>query len=239
MGDGGGRCNDARPGVPQDVSTPYGKILRLDPKAPAPHAAAGNPFTSGGDARVYHYGLRNPFRFSFDSVSGDLYIGNVGQESYDEIEFAARGAAGLNFGWPDFEGTDTNSCPAGTPLRSGSTHTPPIHIVSGTSTTDLVIAVIGGSVYRGTAIPRLYNAYIFGEYYPGRSMGALFRCGTQTSPVTTFRKQCDANAPNDPCFAAQNGAPGLSELGAIVSGNDKELYVVANGTSLLKIVPMP
>ena len=131
MGDGGGACNSARPGVPQDVSNVYGKLLRLDPKAPAPHAAAGNPFTSGGDARVYHYGLRNPFRFSFDSATGDLYIGNVGQEAFDEIEFAARGTPGLNFGWPDFEGTNANTCPGAAALRSGSTHTQPIHIVDG------------------------------------------------------------------------------------------------------------
>jgi glucose/arabinose dehydrogenase len=74
MGDGGGDCNAARPGVPQDVGSPYGKILRLDPNAPAPHGAADNPFVDGGDARVFHYGLRNPFRFSFDSLTDDLYI---------------------------------------------------------------------------------------------------------------------------------------------------------------------
>jgi len=237
MGDGGGACNSARPGVPQDISSVYGKLLRLDPKAAAPYAAAGNPFASGGDARIFHYGLRNPFRFSFDSLNGDLYIGNIGQESYDEVEFAAAGSSGLNFGWPDFEGTNSNTCPSGTPLRSGSTHTPPIHIIDGTSTTALTIAVIGGSVYRGSAIPRLYGVYVFGEYYPGRPMGALVRCKGQTSPVTPIRKQCDPNAPNDPCFAAPSGGSGISELGAIISGNDKELYIVANGTSLLKVVP--
>jgi glucose/arabinose dehydrogenase len=239
MGDGGGACNSARPGVPQDVSSVYGKMLRLDPSAPAPHAAAGNPFATGGDARVYHYGVRNPFRFSFDSLTGDLYIGDVGQESFDEIDVAPRDASGQNFGWPDFEGTSTTTCPAGAPLRSGSTHTPPIHIIDGTSTTDLVIAVIGGAVYRGSAIPHLYGAYLFGEYYAGRPMGALFRCGTQTSPVAAIRKQCDPNAPNDACFVAINGAPALSDLGAIVEGSDKELYIVANGTSLLKVVVAP
>jgi glucose/arabinose dehydrogenase len=237
MGDGGGQCNNARPGVPQDISSVYGKLLRLDPKLASPFAAAGNPFASGGDARVFHYGLRNPFRFSFDSLNGDLYIGNVGQESYDEIEFAEAGSSGLNFGWPDFEGTNGNTCPMGTPLRSGSTHTTPIHVIDGTSTTSLVIAVMGGAVYRGSAIPRLYGAYLFGEYYPGRPMGALFRCKGQTSPVTTIRKQCDPNAPNDPCFAAPSGGSGISELGAIIAGNDKELYIVANGTSLLKVAP--
>jgi glucose/arabinose dehydrogenase len=237
MGDGGGNCNSARPGVPQDVSNVYGKLLRLDPKAASPFAAAGNPFASGGDARVFHYGLRNPFRFSFDSATGDLYIGNVGQESFDEVEFAASGSSAINFGWPDFEGRDGNTCPAGVPLRAGSTHTQPIHVIDGTSTTALVISVIGGAVYRGSAIPRLQGAYVFGEYYPGRPMGALFQCKTQTSPVTSIRKQCDPNVPNDPCFAIPSGGAGISELGAIVAGNDKELYIVANGTSLLKVVP--
>jgi hypothetical protein len=108
MGDGGGDCNAARPGVPQDVSSPYGKILRLDPREPAPHAAAGNPFADGGDARVFHYGVRNPFRFSFDPATGDIYIGEVGQWSHDSIAYAPASSPGSNFGWPTFEGTQQN-----------------------------------------------------------------------------------------------------------------------------------
>jgi glucose/arabinose dehydrogenase len=239
MGDGGGACNSARPGVPQDVGSVYGKILRLDPNAAAPFAAAGNPFASGGDARVFHYGLRNPFRFAFDSMTGDLYIGNVGQDSYEDVELAPAGSSGLNFGWPDFEGPDADSCPAGTPLRQGSTHTAPIGVVDHRGTADLVVAIIGGTVYRGGALPQIYGAYFYGEYYAGRRMGALRQCGTETSPVTPIRKQCDPNTPNDACFLPVGGAPALSELSAIVEGHDHELYFVANGNSLLKVVAAP
>src|SRR5690606_6621575 len=63
MGDGGGDCNAARPGAPQDITSPYGKILRLDPSKPPPYAADGNPFANDGDPRVFHYGFRNPFRY--------------------------------------------------------------------------------------------------------------------------------------------------------------------------------
>jgi glucose/arabinose dehydrogenase len=244
FGDGGGDCNAARPGAPQDVSSPYGKILRLDPSQPAPYAAADNPFPDG-DARVFHYGVRNPFRFSFDSATGDLYIGEVGQWSHDSVAFAPAGSKGLNFGWPSFEGTAQNpsqQCASNTPLRSGSTRTNPIfNLAHGSSggVSNLIVAVVGGSVYRGSTIPQLSGAYLFGEYYPNRPMRALYQCGTQTSEVSVIQKRCDPNTPNAACFAPVNGAPELSQVAAIVEGHDKELYIPANGNALLKIVPAP
>lgn len=242
MGDGGGQCNSANPGVPQDITVPYGKILRLDPSAPAPHGAPGNPFAEDGDPRVLHYGLRNPYRFSFDSLTGDLYIGDVGQWDFEEISFAPSDSPALNFGWPDFEGTAGDTCPGATSLRPGSTHTPPIHTIShgaDAGAADLVVAVVGGTVYRGSAIPELYGAYLFGEYYAGRDMGALYQCGDVTSDVVRIRKSCDANFPNDPCFLPQGGAPALGEVGAVIVGSDGELYLPANNNALLKIVPVP
>jgi hypothetical protein len=92
-GDGGGQCNSARPGVPQDIKSPYGKILRLDPNAEPPYAAVGNPFASNGDARVLHWGFRNPDRFGFDWATGDLFIGDVGQWDYEEISWVGHGHA--------------------------------------------------------------------------------------------------------------------------------------------------
>lgn len=246
MGDGGGDCNAARPGMPQDVMSPYGKILRLDPNAPAPHGAAGNPFANGGgDPRVFHYGFRNPFRFSFDPVTKDLYIGEVGQWTNDWISHAPGGSMGLNFGWPSYEGTTKNpsaQCASNTPLRSGSTRVEPIfNMAHGTQggVSNLIVAIVGGAVYRGSAIPDLYGAYLFGEFYPNRPMRALYQCGSQTSPVTVIQKRCDPNTPDAPCFTPVNGAPQLSQVGAIVYGNDGELYIPANGNALLKIVPAP
>ncbi len=240
LGDGGGQCNSARPGVPQDIDSPYGKILRLDPNAAAPYAAAGNPFTANGDARVLHWGLRNPFRFGFDSQTGDLYIGDVGQWDYEEISYAPAGAQGLNFGWPDYEGNDADACATTVKLASGATHTPPIATIAhpaGSGASSLVYAIVAGTVYRGAALPALNGAYLFGEYYANHDMRALYQCGSQTSPVVAIHKQCDLNLPNDACFEPVGNAPPLAEVGAIVEGNDHELYLAANNNTLLKIVP--
>jgi glucose/arabinose dehydrogenase len=245
LADGGGDCNAARPGVPQDVSTPYGKILRLDPNAPPPYAAAGNPFASGGDARVFHYGVRNPFRFSFDPLTNDLYIGEVGQWTNDSLAFAPAGSMGLNFGWPSYEGTTKNptmNCASSTALRAGSTRTNPIfNLAHGSAggVFNLIVAIVGGQVYRGNAIPALRGAYLFGEFYPNRPMRALYQCGMQTSPITVIQKRCDPNTPNMACFTSVSGAPNLSQVGAIVRGNDGEIYIAANGNALLKVVPAP
>ena len=248
MGDGGGECNNAtdRVGMPQNVDSPYGKILRLDPNGTAPlYAAAGNPFAADGDARVLHYGLRNPFRFSFDTVTGDLFIGEVGQWTYDWITFAKSGSTGVNFGWPHFEGPQENpaaQCNSTTPLRTGSTRTNPIFNLSHGSeggSANLLTAIVGGAVYRGSAIPALTGAYLFGEFYPNRPMRALYQCGDTTSEITTIQKRCDPNEPNAPCFTPVGGAPELVQVGAIVRGNDQELYLAANGNALLKIVPAP
>ncbi|HMJ15684.1 MAG TPA: PQQ-dependent sugar dehydrogenase [Polyangiaceae bacterium] len=240
MGDGGGTCNSERPGVPQDVASPFGKLLRLDPNAPAPHAAAGNPFASGGDARVLHYGLRNPFRFNFDRATGDLYIGDVGQWGFEELDVAPRNSAGLNFGWGAFEGT-TATC-TGRTLRPGSVHTPPAFVADRRAGScgqfcDWT-SVVAGVVYRGTAIPALAGTYLFGDY-TGARMVALTRCGTQTSPVSVIRKQCAGAGAGEACFSSVGGAAGLGAMTAIVEGNDGELYLVANRNTLLKVVPRP
>src|SRR5690606_11715450 len=173
MGDGGGECNSAseRVGAPQDVASPYGKILRLDPNGEAPlYAAAGNPFATDGDPRVLHYGLRNPFRFSFDEATGDLFIGEVGQWTYDWITFAEAGETGMNFGWPSYEGpeeTPIAQCNSTVEMRAGSTRKDPIfnlsHGAQGGSS-NLLTAIVGGTVYRGTTVSQLSGAYLFGEF---------------------------------------------------------------------------
>jgi len=247
MGDGGGDCNAARPGVPQDINSPYGKILRLDPSKPEPYAADGNPFAEDGDPRVYHYGVRNPFRFSFDPVNSDIYIGEVGQWSHDSVYFAPLSAPGTNFGWPAFEGLTENPNPNGqcasqTDLRPGSTRTDPIFVLDHGSeggASNLVVATVGGQVYRGSAIPELQGVYLFGEFYPNRPMRALYQCGSETSDVLEIDKICDPNTPDAPCFTPVGDAPDLRQVGAVIRGNDGELYIPANGNALLKIVPAP
>ena len=108
-GDGGAAGDPFRNG--QNTGTLLGKLLRIDPRKGSPYAVpAGNPF----DNPVYDYGLRNPYRFSFDRKTGDLIIGDVGQDLHEEIDFRAAGsAAGANFGWSCREGKSvyTDSTP--------------------------------------------------------------------------------------------------------------------------------
>jgi glucose/arabinose dehydrogenase len=211
-GDGGGGCESAEPGAVQDTATLFGKILRLDVDAAAPFAAAGNPFAK--DVRVYHYGLRNPFRFNFDSVTGDLFIGDVGQNSFEEISVAPANRAGTNFGWPAFEGTTQGTCGA-LPLGNPSPNTLPIVSVDrragSTSPFADYTSIIGGRVYRGTAIPSLVGVYLFADF-GGAELGALRYCNGQTyGPVAVPRAQI-------------LGAP--TAISSFVEGHDAELYVM-------------
>lgn len=247
-GDGGGICND-NPGfedTPQDIGSTYGKILRFDLSEDAPYAAADNPFVGTGDPRVLHYGLRNPFRFSWDTETLDLYIGDVGQDTHEEISVAPAGSQGLNFGWATWEGGEMVCDDR--PLAEGSEVTPPIFFTthsgafnSGCSTTPFCdySAIVGGYVYHGQALPALEGVYLFGDWV-GDNMGALYHCDGETSEVTPIDYVRDPNLPNDGYFVkVGNGVPDLSSITAIVTDHDQELYLVANGDSLLKIVPAP
>jgi len=211
-GDGGGGCESAKPGAVQDTGTLFGKILRLDVDAPSPFAAAGNPFPN--DARVYHYGLRNPFRFNFDDVTGDLFIGDVGQDSYEEISVAPANRAGTNFGWPAYEGATQGTCGA-RPLAGPSPNTLPIVSVDrrpgSTSPFADYVSIIGGRVYRGTAIPSMAGVYVFADF-GGAELGALRYCNGQTyGPVAVPLSQI-------------LGAP--AQISSFAEGHDGELYVM-------------
>lgn len=236
-GDGGDKCGTNKPGAPQDVASPYGKILRLDPSKKADGwAAAGNPFSE--NKLVWHYGLRNPFRFSFDRANGDLFIGDVGQDAYEEVSHAKAGTSSLNFGWAAYEGamTPPQGC-AASDLRANSMHTPPIFIsgIHGNtcpSTNPFCrwISVVGGVVYRGNEVPALKGAYVFGDYQ-GPNMAALYQCASGTSPVTAIAKNRNANTPNAPYFEDS----GFGDLTAIVEDSVGELYFIVNRNSLRKV----
>jgi len=213
-GDGGGGCEDNKPGEVQDPTKLFGKVLRLDVDLPAPFAAPGNPFTN--DARVYHYGLRNPYRFNFDPVTWDLYLGDVGQNSYEEISVSVANAPGRNFGWPKFEGAVMDTC-SGKTLGGPSPHTPPIVSIDrrpgAMGPFANYASIIGGAVYRGTALPSLYGVYLFTDFY-GNAMGALRHCGGMTyGPVAIP-------------YSSITSPTSLAAVSAIVQGNDGELYVV-------------
>jgi glucose/arabinose dehydrogenase len=240
-GDGGGSCNGGTmTGFPQLVSSSpnslFGKILRLDPSnSTGNYAASGNPFTE--NPLVWHLGLRNPFRFSFDSASGDLFVGDVGQDAYEEIDYAKGSAKGLNFGWARFEGREM-TC-GSRDLRPGDMHTEPVFIADRREVgcqgmfCDW-ISVIGGVVYRGEALPQLKGVYLFGDYR-GVRMAAVRMCEAGPSPVTPIRKNLDPNNVNAPSF----GGDDFEGLTAIVEDNAKEIYFVVNRNSLQKVVARP
>ena len=226
-GDGGGGCESAKPGQVQDTTKLFGKILRLDVDAAPPFAAPGNPFTN--DARVYHYGLRNPFRFGIDPATSDLYVGDVGQQSYEEISVAPGIAAARNFGWPAFEGAAQGTC-GSKPLGGPSPHTPPIlsidRRVNSTDPFEDYESIVGGRVYRGDAIPELRGVYLFADF-AGAELGALRYCnGSASSAVAIPLSEIPATSGS------------LTNISSIVEGNDGELYVTYGfGTRLGRIAP--
>ncbi len=162
---------------PQSSTSYLGKILRLDVDVPAPHVPADNPYASPTDGvldLIWARGVRNPWRFSFDRLTGDLYIGDVGGGSREEIDFqpATFGlpgspayGGGRNWGWPCMEG---NLCAGGGGCvcdLTGATLDLPVWDLAHTSG---VSALVGGFVYRGSAIAGLQGTYFCGDYSSGR-----------------------------------------------------------------------
>jgi glucose/arabinose dehydrogenase len=168
MGDGGSGGDPLGNG--QSRKTLLGKILRIDINAA--HASGkqyaiprANPYAAGGISpgaglpEIWAYGLRNPWRFSFDRGTGDLYIGDVGQNAWEEVDRQAAGSrGGQNYGWNAFEGTHCFSSAC-----SGVVAVPPIAEYSHSQG----CSITGGYVYRGTRQPTLKGIYVFGDYCSG------------------------------------------------------------------------
>jgi glucose/arabinose dehydrogenase len=216
LGDGGAGNDPARHAL--DLGSYLGKILRIAPEASGgkPYSVpADNPFVGDSAAKpeIWSYGLRNPWRFDFDTETGDLWIADVGQNQWEEVDLAtsaAGGGKGLNFGWSAFEGTHRFN----TDQPAGGV-TPPIweypHGDAGCS-------VSGGSVYRGSAVPSLVGWYVVADYCSG-NVWAL-----QAGPNNTL-------AGNVPLGTVPNPS-------AVVRGPDGELFVLAHGEgTIYRITP--
>ncbi len=188
-GDGGSAfdppCNAQR----NDVL--LGKLLRIDVNqsvdAPPYHGIpADNPFVSTtGPPEAWAKGLRNPWRFSFDRLTHDLVIGDVGQGSREEVDFQPAGSAGgQNYGWKVMEGTlctnNTSSCPADVPPCDDPRYTLPVLEYDHGGGR---CSITGGYVYRGLAIPDLNGMYVYGDYCAG-TIWAVAPHGTTWTPVT-------------------------------------------------------
>lgn len=158
MGDGGGAGDPVEAG--QDLGTRLGSLLRIDPGAAEPYGVpSDNPFVGDDGARdeIWAYGLRNPWRFSFDAATDELYIADVGQDTREEINWLPAGAgAGANFGWNLMEGTLEF---AG---AEPDDHVPPVYEYETRGPQGC--SITGGYVYRGSSIPDLVGAYLYSDF---------------------------------------------------------------------------
>src|SRR3954462_10063582 len=141
-----------------------GKLLRIDPRSRSPYAIPpGNPFPAPA-AEVFAYGLRNPWRFSFDRETGDLAIGDVGQDAFEELDEAPAPGLGLgaDYGWSLFEGLHTypRGLPAGPPFPEGFV----FPVLEKSHSGDGYCSITGGYVVRDPALPELAGQYVYGDF---------------------------------------------------------------------------
>jgi glucose/arabinose dehydrogenase len=208
VGDGGGASDPNGHG--QDKGDWLGNILRLDSNG---NAAPGNPFSSPDKPEIWSYGLRNPWRFSFDRQNGDLYIADVGQGEREEIDVSttAQGAGrGVNFGWNLMEGL---SCFSTNPCNQPSSTLPVLDYDHSAN----ACAVVGGYVYRGTAIAGLQGTYFYGDYCAGFVRSFRYSGGQVTEETSWPSLQ----------------ANGLTSFGEDSAG---ELYLMTDNGDVQKIV---
>ncbi|MEO6330996.1 MAG: PQQ-dependent sugar dehydrogenase, partial [Gemmatimonadaceae bacterium] len=219
IGTGDGGSGGDPPNNAQNRNILLGKILRIDVN-PASTAAytvpPSNPFVGQANIRseIWAYGLRNPWRFSFDRVGNVLYIGDVGQNRKEEVNAVPSTQAEVNYGWRVMEGTD---CFSPMLLCNKSGLTLPVHDYP---TADGNCAVTGGFAYRGSAIPQIVGLYFFSDYCKGG-----LRSFRLVDGVATDVREWNAG------------------IGATVTsfGEDRrgELYVISHGGTVGKLIPAP
>jgi glucose/arabinose dehydrogenase len=243
-GDGGGG-NDEGPGHTPDIgnaldtSKLLGKVLRLDvsgddfPQDPERNyrIPADNPFRDPpggtpvpGADEIWSYGLRNPWRSSFDRVTGDLYIGDVGQGAREEINFQpGNSAGGENYGWRAMEGELETGL---TPAPPSPPRVDPIHTYVNPTEG---IAVSGGYVYRGSENDAWVGTYIFGDYGSGRIWSFVYDGTSKTKFRVLHDPIAGINLPTD--------AGNIGNISSFGEDNLGRLYIVSLGGSIHRLVP--
>lgn len=245
FGDGGGADDDDEGHNPvignaQDRTVLLGKTLRInvdrdDFPADATRnygIPANNPYanaTDGSRPEIFLTGLRNPFRASFDRKSGDLFIGDVGQVTREELDRqrASNPGGGENYGWRYREGTVPEPIHGNDPRPPGNpTFTEPIFDYG----RNVGATIIGGYVYNGTLLPDFVGTYVFADFISGRFFTLTF--DAQGNPVVVDRT-ADLNLP-----AAVGGLPagGLTSFGEDLNG---EIYLVGRNGTVYQLVPEP
>ncbi|MEV4563598.1 PQQ-dependent sugar dehydrogenase [Nonomuraea sp. NPDC049419] len=208
LGDGGSGGDPEGNG--QDLGTLLGKILRIDPRGDEPYAVPrDNPFVgkSGARPEIWAYGLRNPWRFTFDRESGDLWIGDVGQNAWEEVDREPAGSkGGANYGWNLREGRR--------PFRDGEAADLVEPVIVYPLQEGGNCSVIAGHVYRGTKIPWLRGHFLYGDFCAG---------WVKAAPVDDL----DAAA----------GVGEVEQLSSFGEGPDGELYALSLGGPLYRVDP--
>ena len=175
IGDGGSEGDPMNLG--QNTAVLDGKILRISPHADGGYSIpSDNPFATspGKRGEIWAYGLRNPWRFSFDRLTGDLAIGDVGQDKYEEIDFAARGTGkGANYGWSTFEGRSR--------YKRGNAPGAVFPVLVAPHSAGYC-AIIGGNVVRDHSLPSLYGRYLFGDDCKSQINSVKLSRDLQSSP---------------------------------------------------------
>ena len=214
LGDGGSGGDPNGNG--QNLSTLLGKMLRISPR-PAGSDPYGipsdNPFVGREGARpeIWAYGLRNPWRYSFDRETADLWIGDVGQNAWEEVDFEPAGSSGgLNYGWDLFEGSH--------PFEGGSENDDTVAPVYEYPTGDGTCAVTGGYVYRGEDIPRLFGTYVFADFCRGQLEALRLRDGRVRGHDEL--------------------GPTVANLASFGEDADGELYVLSLSGPVFRLVPV-
>lgn len=248
LGDGGnandvGDGHNPVKGNGQDKTTVLGKLLRIDPLDPALTMASPDPISANGKYRIprtnpflaqpravheiFVYGLRNPFRFSFDPTPDQLIIGDVGQNNIEEIDL---GVSGSNYGWNKKEGTFLFNPDDGTIAPDPNPDPGLVNPVAEYSHFD-GIAVIGGFTYRGTLVPLLTNRYIFGDLFGSTGSGRLFYTFLSNGVIHEFRM-----GEQNPLLGSFLKGFGQDDSGELYVTIDSNIGPSGTGGKVLKIV---
>jgi glucose/arabinose dehydrogenase len=212
-GDGGGSGDPQETG--QDVDRLLGKVLRIDVSGEDGYAIPpGNPFAGGGGApEIFAWGFRNPFRMTIDPITDEVWLGDVGQSTYEEVDHVTLGG---NYGWdcregPDpFDDDDFPNHPCEPPFVEPRAYYPR----SGGR------AVTGGVIYRGSAMPELYGWYIYGDFYTGKIWAV------------------DTEGPGDPVLLLDLGGNGdPAGVASFTLAADGEVYVVNYFAGIFMLAP--
>jgi glucose/arabinose dehydrogenase len=213
LGDGGGGGDPYRTG--QDPDSLLGSLLRLDVSATPYAIPSNNPYVNHGTNRgeIWAKGLRNPWRFAFDALTGLLYIADVGQNAHEEVDVALASVGGVNYGWSLMEGLSCYNATVCT--RTGLT----LPVIDYDTHVNGTCAVVGGYVYRGSAIPA-----ISGHYFYSDNCAGFVRSFRYENGVAVDRKDWGLTM------------SAMTSFGVDISG---ELYLMSGTGSISKISQGP